>query len=72
VPEGRVEIRSAVEGQKLRLTWAEIGGPEVEPPAAQGFGTMIVERSIAHELGGKARLDFERSGLRCHLCIPLP
>jgi PAS domain S-box-containing protein len=71
VPEGRIEVRSAVDGDKLRLTWAEIGGPEIRVPAAQGFGTMIVERSIAHELGGSAELDFERGGLRCHLCIPL-
>jgi PAS domain S-box-containing protein len=71
VPEGRVEIRSAVDGHELRLTWTESGGPEVRPPATQGFGSTILERSIAHELGGSVRLDFERSGLRARLCIPL-
>jgi PAS domain S-box-containing protein len=71
VPEGRVEIRSAVNGQELQLTWTETGGPEVRPPAAQGFGSVIVERSIAHELGGNAELLFERNGLRCNMRIPL-
>jgi PAS domain S-box-containing protein len=71
VPEGRVEIRSAVDGQELQLTWTETGGPEVRPPSAQGFGSVIVERSIAHELGGNAELLFERTGLRCHIRIPL-
>jgi PAS domain S-box-containing protein len=71
VPEGRVEIRSAVNGQELRLTWTETGGPAVRPPSTQGFGSVIVERSIAHELGGDAELHFEQSGLRCHMRIPL-
>ena len=71
VPGGRVEIRSAVNSQELRLTWSETGGPKVRPPSAQGFGSVIVERSIAHELGGEAELLFERSGLRCHIRIPL-
>jgi PAS domain S-box-containing protein len=71
VPEGRVEIRSAVDGHELQLTWTETGGPEVKAPATQGFGSTIVERSIAHELGGSVRLDFERRGLRARLRIPL-
>jgi PAS domain S-box-containing protein len=71
VPEGLVEIRSAVNGQELQLTWTETGGPEVRPPSAQGFGSVIVERSIAHELGGTAELLFEQSGLRCHIRIPM-
>jgi two-component sensor histidine kinase len=72
VPEGRVEIRSAINGHELQLTWSETGGPEVRPPSTQGFGSVIIERSIAHELGGDAELQFERSGLRCHIRIPLP
>jgi PAS domain S-box-containing protein len=71
VPEGRVEIRSAVDGSELQLTWTETDGPEVRPPSAKGFGSVVVERSIAHELGGDAELRFERSGLRCHIRIPL-
>ena len=71
VPEGRVEVRSIVNGQELELTWMETGGPEVKSPSTQGFGSVIVERSIAHELGGNAELHFEPGGLRCHIRIPL-
>jgi len=71
VPGGRVALHSAIERQELQLSWVESGGPEVTPPADRGFGAVIIERSIAHELGGSVRLDFERSGLRCHLRIPL-
>jgi PAS domain S-box-containing protein len=71
VPDGRVELRSSVNGQDLRLTWLEMGGPEVRRPAVHGFGSIVVERSIAHELGGKAELRFEPGGLRCNILIPL-
>jgi PAS domain S-box-containing protein len=55
MPQGQVEIRSTVSGPELRLIWTETGGPEVKPPCSHGFGTVIVERSIAHELGGGGR-----------------
>ena len=71
MPEGRVEIHSTINGQELQLTWSETGGPTVEPPATQGFGSVIIERSIAHELGGEAELQFERTGVRCHIRVPL-
>jgi PAS domain S-box-containing protein len=71
VPDGRVEIRSTINGQELQLTWSEEGGPAVEPPSAQGFGSVIIERSIAHELGGEAQLQFERAGVRCCIRVPL-
>jgi PAS domain S-box-containing protein len=71
VPEGRVEIRSAADGQALQLTWTESDGPPVQPPAARGFGTVVIERSIAHELGGSAKIAFGRNGLCCDIRIPL-
>ena len=37
----------------------------------RGFGSKLIEGSIAAELGGSARLAFERSGVRCEIVIPL-
>jgi PAS domain S-box-containing protein len=71
VPQGRVEIRSTVDGPELQLIWTETGGPEVKSPCSRGFGTVIVERSIAHELGGKVEVQYAPSGLRCEIRIPL-
>ena len=71
VPQGRVEIRLTVDGPEFQLTWTESGGPAVKSPCAQGFGTVIVERSVAHELGGRAEVHYEPSGLRCDIRIPL-
>ncbi|MCB1341272.1 MAG: response regulator [Pseudooceanicola sp.] len=42
VPQGRVAIRWEVEGDAVRLTWAETGGPAVEPPAHTGFGLTLI------------------------------
>jgi PAS domain S-box-containing protein len=71
VPQGSVEIRSTVNGQELRLTWTETGGPEVKSPYLQGFGSVILERSIAHELGGNTEIHHQPSGVRCDIRIPL-
>jgi two-component sensor histidine kinase len=55
----------------LGFSGTDSGGPEVTRPATPGFGTVIIERSIAHELGGSVQIEFEPGGLRCHLRIPL-
>ena len=70
---GRVEVRWGVEktgGQRLRLTWIERGGPDVATPTARGFGTKLIESSVAYELAGAATLAFKREGLECELVMP--
>ncbi len=78
VPGGQVEIRWSVDAGAapvFRLHWAERGGPpvgpRVAPPARQGFGTRLIERSLAHDLGGTTRIDFEAEGVRCSVEAPL-
>jgi PAS domain S-box-containing protein len=62
---GRVSIRWTAEGGRLGLLWEESGGPAVTPPETRGFGTRMIERALAPELGGEARIDFRPSGLVC-------
>ena len=75
VPEGRVrlswQIEDADEGRRLRLHWEECGGPAVTPPQEAGFGTELIRRAFAFELGGTADLVFEREGVRLDATIPL-
>ena len=75
VPHGRVSIRSSIEraptGDSLLLTWAESGGPEVATPDRSGFGTVVIQRSLGHDLDGSAILEFDRAGLRCDIRVPL-
>ncbi|WP_033048071.1 PAS domain-containing sensor histidine kinase [Sinorhizobium meliloti] len=55
----------------LYLQWEEIGGPSVKVPARTGFGTRLLERALARELGGKVDLVFAPSGVRFHIEAPL-
>jgi two-component sensor histidine kinase len=76
VPAGRLEIqwepdRSENSRPVLRIDWLERSGPPVAEPAQTGFGSKLIEGSIAAELGGKARLSFEPQGLHCEIVIPL-
>jgi PAS domain S-box-containing protein len=49
----------------LRLDWKESGGPAVAPPSRRGFGSRLIEQGLGGDLGGEARIAFERDGLRC-------
>jgi two-component sensor histidine kinase len=70
---GHVEITWTVEGEgeRFKLTWTEKGGPAVQQPARRGFGTRLIERSVADHLHGDARLTFEPAGVVCALDFPL-
>ncbi|HEY7228789.1 MAG TPA: PAS domain S-box protein [Pseudolabrys sp.] len=76
VPGGRVEVQwgpvhDADGHPQLHIDWIENGGPAVVAPAQGGFGSKLIEGSVAAELGGKARLIFEPKGLRCEISIPM-
>jgi two-component sensor histidine kinase len=68
VPGGRVEIlcQAGADGT-MTIHWAEAGGPPVAKPLdRRGFGTRLLERGLAIDLGlGSAvELRFEPGGLR--------
>jgi chemotaxis family two-component system sensor kinase Cph1 len=53
------------------LHWREIGGPEVKAPARNGFGSTLIEKGFAAQLGGAAVLRFDPAGVSCTLEFPL-
>jgi PAS domain S-box-containing protein len=55
----------------LHLTWTESGGPPVAPPTRRGFGTRLIERSLAQDLQGEVRIAFEPTGLVCTVDAPV-
>jgi PAS domain S-box-containing protein len=75
IPGGQVRICASVEreadGPALLLTWTECGGPPIEPPDHRGFGSIVIERGIAHDLGGSTSLEFDPAGVRCTIRFPL-
>ncbi len=74
VPSGRVSIRwTFLPGAPRRLTlrWEEKNGPPVSPPSRRGFGTRLIERSLAQDLGGEVSLTYAPTGLVCEVRAPL-
>ena len=49
----------------------EQDGPPVSKPAHQGFGSVLLECTVA-DIGGKVTLDFEPGGITRRMSIPLP
>jgi PAS domain S-box-containing protein len=64
---GSIRITWATEHDRLRLTWKEQGGPPVAQPSRRGFGSRLIQRGLAADLGGSASLVFEADGLRCDI-----
>ena len=75
-PDGRVRIGWSLvsrDGHRfIELEWRETGGPKVSPSGRRGFGTRLIERSLAAEGGGTAELIFHPDGLVCRLCAEIP
>jgi PAS domain S-box-containing protein len=55
----------------LELRWQERDGPPVSPPSRRGFGTRLIERSLATDVGGDVRLTYEPAGVVCVMNVPL-
>ncbi|UEM16296.1 response regulator [Bradyrhizobium barranii subsp. barranii] len=72
VPAGRVEIAWTIDEpkQRLRLVWTESGGPAVEPPVRQSFGTRMM-KSLGQQLNGQVQLAYQPSGFIYSLDVPL-
>ena len=75
LPQGCVAISWTIQvsgdDQCLQLLWIESDGPRVKPPSLRGFGTRMLQRALANELGGEVNLDFRPEGLVCKVEAPL-
>lgn len=75
-PDGRVDIAWQLGGdegdRRLSFRWTEIGGPPVAPPIRKGFGSRMIQRVLAAELGGEVRVAYDPSGVICLIDAPLP
>jgi two-component sensor histidine kinase len=69
----RLSWRVAADGpnRRLRIAWEESGGPPVQAPKHDGFGTRLMERGIKHELKGSAEVAYDPAGLCCSMDVPL-
>jgi PAS domain S-box-containing protein len=69
---GVVHISSSLDDENLSLIWKEEGGPEVPgDPEDEGFGGALTRQVILNQFNGKLERDWELSGLRLRIEIPL-
>jgi PAS domain S-box-containing protein len=74
VPSGCVFITWTITSGSvphLELRWQERDGPPVSPPTRRGFGTRLIERSLATDVGGDVQLTYEPAGVVCVMNVPL-
>ena len=67
--KGRVGIawQTRSNNQDLCFEWLEADGPTVRPPSRKGFGTRLIERNLAQELGGTVRIEYRETGVWCEI-----
>jgi two-component sensor histidine kinase len=68
--DGHVEIRWDLSDGRFKISWQEVDGPPVSPPAREGFGHKVVTRIVKLALEGRVDLRFEPDGLIWSLDIP--
>ena len=71
---GRIELEwrlTAETPARLELVWRELGGPPVAPPNRRGFGSLLLDRTLAHDLEGTVSMEFTPKGLVCSIVSPL-
>ncbi len=54
----------------MHFVWKEQGGPAVQAPTRQSFGTRLIE-TLGRQLKGDVKLTYEPSGFVYALDVPL-
>lgn len=74
-PSGKVDLDWKTQGRKgarrLVLTWRESGGPRAEPPDRQGFGSILIRRSLAKVIDSEVIHEFRPDGVFAEISMPL-
>jgi two-component sensor histidine kinase len=72
---GQIRVHWKLNGARpdgrLHLIWEETEGPPVHKPSRRGFGTRLIERSLAQDLDGDVRIEFAPTGVVCSVDAPL-
>ncbi len=64
----RWHVVLAGDESRFSLIWSEQGGPPIlAAPQRKGFGSRLIERSFAAEVGGEVKLTYAPTGLVCRL-----
>ncbi len=74
-PNGLVEINIKLDQSAMphivNLSWIEKNGPEVIKPETNGFGSIMIERSLDKIIGSNVKLEFLNKGVEAHITLPV-
>lgn len=63
VDTGTLDVSCSAQNEAVTLIWTENGGPPVSAPTkAPGYGTRLIERSLAGALRASIAYDWETEG----------
>jgi two-component sensor histidine kinase/DNA-binding response OmpR family regulator len=68
---GTVRLSWELSRDRMVLQWVENGGPHVQKPRSEGYGTRVIGASVERQLDGRATFDWHPDGLRFTMSIPL-
>jgi two-component sensor histidine kinase len=61
---GTLDLSGRTDEDEVCLTWSETGGPALDhSPEMSGFGSRMIQRSVASQLAGSLTYDWQASGL---------
>lgn len=69
--DGTVAIEIERRDDDAVIAWREQGGPEIEAPETQGFGSRLVTFAISRQLAGDISHHWEPGGLHTVITLPL-
>lgn len=73
-PEGHVELVWSVaedDSSEFSINWTEVGGPTVQEPTRQGYGTRYVRSALGSLFGSVPQVVFAPEGFRFAIKGPL-
>ena len=70
--QGLVHVTWQIETDKLLLRWEERKGPGIErTPTSEGFGSILVRRTVVGQLGGELDYIWKPEGFSAFISIPM-
>lgn len=63
-------VTQTAAGDRFQMIWREEGGPPVVPPSREGFGTKLVQSSLASYCGGDVTVRYPEDGMVFELNAP--
>jgi len=65
---GRVSVKWQWDGRSLELIWNESGGPKIEPPSKEGFGSQLIVLCVK-SLSGTLQPNYSPGGFACSMTV---